>query len=193
MALHPDVQVRAQEELDAVIEADRLPTMADRSDEQLPYLKAVIKETMRWSPVLPLSECIFSTLRKALSDPVTLLIGIARRSDKADTYRGIDIPANTIIMPNSWYVYPLVESSRDLRFREGLLRSSPMLNIQRTSLYQNASSIPTILLQTPRHGFLASADGMFILLRLYSFQPLITMDVAFVPVNTSGRIQSSSS
>ncbi|KAI0314890.1 cytochrome P450 [Amylostereum chailletii] len=80
MALNPSTQSRAQAELDAVIGTDRMPTIADRGD--LPYVNAVIKETMRWNPVLPLS--------------------IARRSEKADVYEGYIIPENTIIMPNSW-------------------------------------------------------------------------------------------
>lgn len=53
MALHPDKLARVQQELDAVVGTDRFPTIGDR--EHLPYLCAVIKETMRWHPILPLS------------------------------------------------------------------------------------------------------------------------------------------
>ncbi len=42
-------------EIDAVVGADRLPTIGDRT--RLPYVNAVIKETMRWHPALPLGEC----------------------------------------------------------------------------------------------------------------------------------------
>jgi cytochrome P450 len=54
MALHPEVQKRVQEEIDRVVPNWRLPTVEDIKD--LPYLAAVIKETMRWKPILPFSE-----------------------------------------------------------------------------------------------------------------------------------------
>lgn len=54
MALHPEKQQLAQAEIDNVVGAGRLPTIDDRSS--LPYVNAVIKETMRWHPILPLSE-----------------------------------------------------------------------------------------------------------------------------------------
>ena len=54
MALHPEYQKRAQEEIDRVVGEDRLPTINDRS--QLSYVNAIIKETMRWHPALPLSQ-----------------------------------------------------------------------------------------------------------------------------------------
>ncbi|KAF9263040.1 cytochrome P450 [Marasmius fiardii PR-910] len=42
MVLNPKVQVRAQKELEEVIES-------------LPYISAIFSETLRWNPVLPLS------------------------------------------------------------------------------------------------------------------------------------------
>ncbi|CAP92710.1 Steroid 17-alpha-hydroxylase/17,20 lyase [Penicillium chrysogenum] len=50
---HPEVQERARAELDAVCGEDRSPTWADFS--RLPYINMVVKETMRWRPVTPLS------------------------------------------------------------------------------------------------------------------------------------------
>lgn len=52
MALYPDVMRKAQAEIDAVVGRDRLPTFADR--EHLPYLRAMVKEVLRWRPVGPL-------------------------------------------------------------------------------------------------------------------------------------------
>jgi cytochrome P450 len=52
MQLYPEVQRRAQEEIDRVIGNDRLPTLADRPN--LPYIEVVIKEVLRWNPVAPL-------------------------------------------------------------------------------------------------------------------------------------------
>ena len=48
MQLYPEVQKKAQEELNNVIGRDVLPTVADRS--RLVYLNAIIKETNRWHP-----------------------------------------------------------------------------------------------------------------------------------------------
>jgi cytochrome P450 len=54
MALHPEVQIKAQAELDAVIGPRRLPDYNDRAS--LPYLNATVKEVLRWNPVAPLGE-----------------------------------------------------------------------------------------------------------------------------------------
>ncbi|KAG5635495.1 hypothetical protein H0H81_011030, partial [Sphagnurus paluster] len=54
MALNPDKQALAQAEIDRVVGAERLPVIADRPD--LPYLGALIKETLRWYPVAPLGD-----------------------------------------------------------------------------------------------------------------------------------------
>lgn len=52
MLLYPEVQRKAQEQLDAVVGRDRLPTFDDL--ESLPYIQAVVKEMLRWQPVTPL-------------------------------------------------------------------------------------------------------------------------------------------
>jgi len=54
MALHPDIQRRAQAEVDEVIGKNKLPTASDR--ERLPYVSAVIKEVLRFAPVARLGE-----------------------------------------------------------------------------------------------------------------------------------------
>ena len=45
MALHPEVQKKAQAEIDKVIGADHLPKLEDRPD--LPYIECVMKEVLR--------------------------------------------------------------------------------------------------------------------------------------------------
>ena len=52
LTAHPEVQKRAQEELDRVIDTARFPLLKDR--ESLPYISAVLQETLRWHPVVPL-------------------------------------------------------------------------------------------------------------------------------------------
>lgn len=54
MSLNPAVQERAQEQIDAVVGNERLPTVDDRP--LLPYIDAIFRETLRYSPVIPLCE-----------------------------------------------------------------------------------------------------------------------------------------
>lgn len=52
MVLHPAIQRKAQTEIDAVVGNARLPDFSDRPS--LPYVEAILLETMRWRPVTPL-------------------------------------------------------------------------------------------------------------------------------------------
>jgi cytochrome P450 len=52
MLIHPDVQKKVQDEIDAVTGRERLPTFEDRP--KLPYINAICKELLRWRPVVPL-------------------------------------------------------------------------------------------------------------------------------------------
>ena len=52
LVLYPEVQKRAQAELDSVISRDRLPTYDDRP--RLPYIEAMSKELLRWHMVTPM-------------------------------------------------------------------------------------------------------------------------------------------
>ncbi|KAG7451645.1 cytochrome P450 [Guyanagaster necrorhizus] len=81
MVLYPDVQKRAQAELDMVVGRDRLPTFADY--EYLPYVRAMVKETLRWRAVFP---------------------GLPRRSTEDDVYNGYFIPAGSILIANVWHI-----------------------------------------------------------------------------------------
>ncbi|KAI0788920.1 cytochrome P450 [Irpex lacteus] len=79
MLLHPEVQQKAQEEIDRVVGRDRLPDLNDR--DSLPYLQCVINETSRWHPVVP--------------------FGIPHQSTADDVYNGMFIPKGSIILANS--------------------------------------------------------------------------------------------
>ncbi|KAG9027418.1 hypothetical protein FRB95_007786 [Tulasnella sp. JGI-2019a] len=79
MILYPDVQARAQAELDRVV-GDSLPTIASR--DSTPYLNAIVTETLRWHPSFP--------------------IGFPHSVSQDDVYNGYLIPARTTIIVNAW-------------------------------------------------------------------------------------------
>jgi cytochrome P450 len=52
MLVYPDVQAKAQAEIDRVIGSDRLPEVEDR--ERLPYVNGIVNESLRWLPIVPM-------------------------------------------------------------------------------------------------------------------------------------------
>jgi cytochrome P450 len=54
MVLYPEVQKKAQAEIDKVVGPNRLPDFHDR--DFLPYINAVLKETLRWNLVAPIGR-----------------------------------------------------------------------------------------------------------------------------------------
>ncbi|KAH6893666.1 cytochrome P450 [Coprinopsis sp. MPI-PUGE-AT-0042] len=82
LAMHPEVQRKAQQQIDEVVGAERLVRFEDLAS--LPYLQAIIKEVGRWHTPIPLNF------------PHGL------RED--DSYNGYHIPAKTTILANSWAV-----------------------------------------------------------------------------------------
>lgn len=57
MLLYPEVQEKARAEIDRVVGKDCLPTIANQ--DSTPYLNAVLLETLRWHPVVPLGTSRF--------------------------------------------------------------------------------------------------------------------------------------
>lgn len=53
LAAHPEVQAKAQQELDSVVGSDRIPDWSDL--ESLTWVKAIVEEFMRFRPVGPLA------------------------------------------------------------------------------------------------------------------------------------------
>ena len=47
---------RAQSEIDAVVGRDRLPRSSDA--EHMPYVVAIVREVLRWKPIIPLGMVI---------------------------------------------------------------------------------------------------------------------------------------
>lgn len=84
MLLYPDVQRRAQDEIDRVIGKDRLPVMDDL--DQLPYVRSCMKESLRWMP---------TTIMGAVPHAVT----------QDDEYMGYFIPKNAGVLHNVWAIH----------------------------------------------------------------------------------------
>ncbi|KAH8906486.1 putative cytochrome P450 [Coniochaeta sp. PMI_546] len=84
MLLYPEVQRKAQEEIDRVVGLSRLPTMDDDSDLQ--YIRACMKETLRWMPT-------------------TILGAVPHAVIQDDYYEGFLIPKNAGVMNNVWSIH----------------------------------------------------------------------------------------
>ncbi|KAF8435770.1 cytochrome P450 [Boletus edulis BED1] len=81
MMLFPEVQKKAQAEIDSIVGHDRLVCLDDKSS--LPYVNSVLKELLRWCPVT-----------RMVSHMVT----------QDDIYEGYFIPAGTALVANIWAV-----------------------------------------------------------------------------------------
>jgi hypothetical protein len=109
MVLHLEVSKVAQAEIDSVVGPDRLPTYSDRS--RLPYINAILKEVLRWHPVVPLGTLgafFFLWLVGGLIFLVGFFPGIVRTALEEDVYQGIPF----IFQINLGYFRSLIFSSR---------------------------------------------------------------------------------
>ncbi|PWY65710.1 cytochrome P450 [Aspergillus heteromorphus CBS 117.55] len=80
MAVFPEVQRKAHEEIDRVIGTGRIPGYADR--ENLPYINAMVKEAFRWHTVIPM--------------------GVAHNAKEDDMFEGYFIPKGAQVLANLW-------------------------------------------------------------------------------------------
>lgn len=80
MALFPEVQRKARQELDEALGGHRLPQCEDR--ENLPYVNALVKEVLRWHPVAPMS--------------------LPHVSTQDDVCEGYLIPKGSSVLTNLW-------------------------------------------------------------------------------------------
>ncbi|CBX98111.1 similar to cytochrome P450 [Plenodomus lingam JN3] len=83
MVLFPEAQRQAQEELDRVVGSERLPRWED--EENLPYVRGLIKEVLRWRPVNKMG------MQHATSDD--------------DWYEGYFIPKGAVVVLNWWAIH----------------------------------------------------------------------------------------
>jgi hypothetical protein len=103
MILFPEVALKAQTEIDAVVGSERLPTFEDRP--HLPYINAVVKEVLRWNSVTPLGESAHIWISDdGLKASVTDNGGGPHRCTEDDVHEGYFIPTGSIILTNIWYV-----------------------------------------------------------------------------------------
>ncbi|KAK5163102.1 uncharacterized protein LTR77_010886 [Saxophila tyrrhenica] len=80
MIAYPEVQKKAQQQIDQFVGEDRSPTWQDYS--RLPYVAQCVKEAMRWRPVTPLA------FPHALAED--------------DWVDGMFLPKGTMIIVNAW-------------------------------------------------------------------------------------------
>lgn len=81
MVMHPEVQSKAQAEIDNFLGVGRFPVFGE--EDSLPYLMALVKECLRWHEVVPL--------------------GVPHRLIADDHYNGYFLPAGSVVAANIWY------------------------------------------------------------------------------------------
>jgi cytochrome P450 len=83
LALHPEVVQKAHEELDRVIGPSRTPNWND--EVNLPYIRGIIKEIMRYRPITK--------------------TGMVHMVTEDDEYNGYFIPKNAMIIISWWAIH----------------------------------------------------------------------------------------
>ncbi|KAJ9649238.1 hypothetical protein H2201_004246 [Coniosporium apollinis] len=83
MVVFPEVEKRAQQEIDRVVGPNRLPTMDD--EPNLQYIRGCVKESLRWMPT-------------------TILGAVPHAVTKDDEYMGYHIPAGAGVLNNVWAI-----------------------------------------------------------------------------------------
>ncbi|KAH6965879.1 cytochrome P450 [Fusarium venenatum] len=95
MVLHPEIQKKAQDELDAVIGPGKLPEFSDRS--YLPYIEHIVQEIYRYTPIDKYTRKIVYRM---------LTMRIPHKSLHDDVYQGMFIPKGyrTVVYANSYAI-----------------------------------------------------------------------------------------
>jgi len=102
MSKYPEVQRKAQAEIDQVVGTSRLPSFGDR--DKLPYVNAIVEEAQRWHPIA--------------------VMGLPHATDEEDTINGYRIPKYALLLPAVWWytrdpsTYHKPEAFKPERFME---------------------------------------------------------------------------
>lgn len=131
MILFPEVQKKAQAEIDAVVGSGRLPTIADR--DSLPYVCSVQKEVLRWRPVVPMGAHFPAS--PSLHCRLTAW-PVSHSVSQDDVYRGYRFPAGTALVSNIWCVTLRVSNNRATFTNISLF--SPARSERRAALHDDA-------------------------------------------------------
>ncbi|KAH8721676.1 cytochrome P450 [Ilyonectria robusta] len=113
MTLFPEEMKKAQEEIDNVIGSGRLPEWEDEKD--LPFVRATIKETLRWRPVNK--------------------FGMYHASSEDDWYGEHFIPKGSVVVLNWWAIhrdpdrYPEPDLFKPSRYLNKPLSAAEYINI----------------------------------------------------------------
>ncbi|KAF5008758.1 hypothetical protein FDECE_4995 [Fusarium decemcellulare] len=107
----PDVQRRAQEEIDKFVGPNRLPSMDDY--DNLLFVRCCVKESLRWMP--------------------TVNLGVPHAVLKDDTYKGYNIPKGATVINNVWAIHMDPERSPNPRVFD-----PDRFKDDHTTLYQSA-------------------------------------------------------
>ncbi|QRW00927.1 cytochrome P450 family protein [Ceratobasidium sp. AG-Ba] len=143
MTLYPEIQAKAQAEIDQVVGGNRLPEMEDRAS--LPYLECVLKEVLRWQTVVPL--------------------GVPHTGIEDGEYAGYRIPKGAAVFSNIWAmsndssIYPNPEIFNPDRFLDPSVpyprtfgfgrRSCPGIHMAESALFMNMTSLLAIFNISP--------------------------------------------
>jgi cytochrome P450 len=98
--MHPEIQEKAQREVEAVVGPERVPSFEDL--ERLPYIQAIVKEVGRWHTVVPLGKCLPQTRLRCIGGTAHYGIGVPHSATNDDELNGFRIPAGTLILTNNW-------------------------------------------------------------------------------------------
>ncbi|KAG9218358.1 hypothetical protein CCMSSC00406_0007271 [Pleurotus cornucopiae] len=105
MALNPDIQKRAQRELDQYLN-HRLPEFED--EDYLPYTFAVMLEVLRLEPITPL--------------------GLPRSLVSDGEYKGYHLPGGSVVFCNLWYSSPSLSRISRLTYPRAILRDETVFS-----------------------------------------------------------------